>query len=281
MHSALTAAILLVFSIFPIGGGYLFTQKSRIHSVGPVIRQNTGPIPLAHSRSLQGHNGGHGSYVLHNYPLYHTGSDAGTPCPSTPLQIPATSSVALQGQKALSKRKHANVPVHTQDGAHQQRHWQRAKTSRNWKRSRAQDMMSDSDKSEEEGSDKPYSDPYEDEISEGEDFAGKQLPSATTKTAQTPELSDVTGSGEIRDTKVTPLFDLDNLRHYLVLRVHKSLSQEGQDDLGMPAAVGEQPQEYCLSPFFPYKCGGKTGSVLPSLGYDHARYMGIKDNPEV
>ncbi|CAH2321482.1 Hypothetical predicted protein [Pelobates cultripes] len=108
------------------------------------------------------------------------------PAPLATLQTPATSSVALLGWKAQRKRKHASVPLHTKetpgltdtpqavyDGEQQLCNgatgW--AKATRNWKQTRGQDMLSDLDKSEEEGSDVPYSDPYEDEISEDEDLA--------------------------------------------------------------------------------------------------------------
>ncbi|CAH2315326.1 Hypothetical predicted protein [Pelobates cultripes] len=158
------------------------------------------------------------------------------------------------------KRKHANDPHHTQeipgltdtpqavyDGAQQPRigatGW--AKAARHWKRTRAQDVMSDSDKREEEGSDDPYSDQYEEKISEGEDLPGKQFPSAMAKAVLTTAPSDETGSSKVQDTKATLLFDPDNLRHprsaeweppehiaqYLALRVHKSLSQECRNKL--------------------------------------------------
>ncbi|CAH2315693.1 Hypothetical predicted protein [Pelobates cultripes] len=78
---------------------------------------------------------------------------------------------------------------------------------------RAQEILSNLDKSVEEGSDETYPNPYEDEISKGEDLAGKQFASASSKKALTTELSDLAGSGELLDAKATPVFGPDDLRH--------------------------------------------------------------------
>ncbi|CAH2221998.1 Hypothetical predicted protein [Pelobates cultripes] len=79
--------------------------------------------------------------------------------------------------------------------------------AREWKRARAQDILVDSDNEGNEGSDDHYSDPYEDEFSEGESHQGKQFSSAPTNAAQ-PE---VLGTDTACDTNELPLFDLDNL----------------------------------------------------------------------
>ncbi|CAH2316432.1 Hypothetical predicted protein, partial [Pelobates cultripes] len=61
-----------------------------------------------------------------------------------------------------------DMPQAVHDGAQQPRNRAsgRATATRDWKRARAHDILSDSDEERDEGSDAPYSDPYEDELSE-------------------------------------------------------------------------------------------------------------------
>ncbi|CAH2254263.1 Hypothetical predicted protein, partial [Pelobates cultripes] len=68
-----------------------------------------------------------------------------------------------------------DMPQAVHDGAQQPRNRAsgRATATRDWKRAKAHDVLSDSDEEGDEGSDAPYSDPYEDELSEGESLQGK------------------------------------------------------------------------------------------------------------
>ncbi|CAH2256005.1 Hypothetical predicted protein, partial [Pelobates cultripes] len=61
-----------------------------------------------------------------------------------------------------------DMPQAVHDGAQQPRNRPsgRATATRDWKRAKAHDILSDSDEEGDEGSDAPYSDPYEDELSE-------------------------------------------------------------------------------------------------------------------
>ncbi|CAH2312670.1 Hypothetical predicted protein [Pelobates cultripes] len=128
-----------------------------------------------------------------------------------------------------------DMPQAVHDGAQQPRNRTsgRATATRDWKRARTQDILSDSDEEGDEGSDVPYSDPYEDELSEGESLQGKQFPLAPTRTATHSGAPEAATS---HDPKEVLLFDPDNLRHprsaewepsehiarYLALRVPES-----------------------------------------------------------
>ncbi|CAH2312685.1 Hypothetical predicted protein [Pelobates cultripes] len=80
----------------------------------------------------------------------------------------------LPGRKALTKRRHSqdpppmqvdpaliDMPQAVHDGAQQPRNRAsgRATATRDWKRAKAHDVLSDSDEEGDEGSDAPYSDP--------------------------------------------------------------------------------------------------------------------------
>ncbi|CAH2329757.1 Hypothetical predicted protein, partial [Pelobates cultripes] len=100
---------------------------------------------------------------------------------STPALTHTPPEGRLPGRKALTKRRHSqdpppmqvdpaliDMPQAVHDGAQQPRNRAsgRATATRDWKRAKAHDVLSDSDEEGDEGSDAPYSDPYEDELSE-------------------------------------------------------------------------------------------------------------------